>query len=79
MVSGSVGERQHESVQHLHVPAVCCRDGREDRYYIVQNKQQAREDEAKAAKERRKKVSDCLRGCAHIDVPLAPNHCSMVL
>ena len=55
------------------------RDGREDRYYIVQNKQQAREDEAKAAKERRKKVSDGPRSCVHIDVPPAPGHCSMVL
>jgi hypothetical protein len=45
----------------------------------VQNKQQAREDEAKAAKERRKKVSDRLRGCAHANVFPAPGHCNMVL
>jgi hypothetical protein len=38
----------------------CCREGREDRYYIVQNKQQAREAEAKAAKDRRKKVGHTL-------------------
>ena len=44
----------------------------------MQNKQQAREDEAKAAKERRKKVSNCPQACAHIDVHVAPSHCSVV-
>jgi hypothetical protein len=38
----------------------------------VQNKQQAREDEAKAAKERRKKVSDCPQARAHMDVSPIP-------